>query len=193
MKVIVTGTGRCGTGFMARVLTEAGIPCGHERVFTHWGDVAPQIDDPQLADASWMAVPWLVHHPAALVLLPYRTPEQVLGSFLGIGFYAQPSVYRTFVYREFPHIEDLRPIEAVNAHYQIFNTQALKRADIVFPVDDPPWQQIADALDLTEWRLRRAAEKWVGYNHRERVELNPELIHPDTHRVHQALQHATTK
>lgn len=34
LKYLITGTGRCGTVFMARLLTSAGIPCGHESVFS---------------------------------------------------------------------------------------------------------------------------------------------------------------
>jgi len=37
LKLIITGTGRCGTVFMARFLTSAGIPCGHECIFTPLG------------------------------------------------------------------------------------------------------------------------------------------------------------
>ena len=33
MKYLVTGTGRCGTVFVARFLTSVGIPCGHESIF----------------------------------------------------------------------------------------------------------------------------------------------------------------
>ncbi len=34
---IVVGTGRCGTVYLARVLTSLDIPCGHETIFTHHG------------------------------------------------------------------------------------------------------------------------------------------------------------
>jgi hypothetical protein len=37
LKVIVTGTGRCGTNYFAHLLTSMGIPCGHESIFTHNG------------------------------------------------------------------------------------------------------------------------------------------------------------
>ena len=30
---LVTGTGRCGTVYMAELLTSLGIPCGHESLF----------------------------------------------------------------------------------------------------------------------------------------------------------------
>jgi hypothetical protein len=33
LKYLVVGTGRCGTVYMARVLTSMGIPCGHETIF----------------------------------------------------------------------------------------------------------------------------------------------------------------
>jgi len=34
---VVTGTGRCGTVYMARLLTSVGIPCGHESIFDWHG------------------------------------------------------------------------------------------------------------------------------------------------------------
>lgn len=36
-KYLVTGTGRCGTVYMARFLTSLGINCGHEAIFDHQG------------------------------------------------------------------------------------------------------------------------------------------------------------
>lgn len=36
-RYLVTGTGRCGTVYMARLLTSLGIPCGHESVFDYRG------------------------------------------------------------------------------------------------------------------------------------------------------------
>lgn len=37
LKYIVVGTGRCGTVYMAKLLTSVGIPCGHECIFDHEG------------------------------------------------------------------------------------------------------------------------------------------------------------
>jgi hypothetical protein len=34
---LITGTGRCGTVYLARLLTSAGIPCGHESFFDYEG------------------------------------------------------------------------------------------------------------------------------------------------------------
>lgn len=33
LKYVITGTGRCGTVFLARLLTSLNIPCGHESIF----------------------------------------------------------------------------------------------------------------------------------------------------------------
>ena len=37
LEYLVTGTGRCGTVYMARLLTSLGIMCGHEAIFNHDG------------------------------------------------------------------------------------------------------------------------------------------------------------
>jgi hypothetical protein len=37
LNYLVTGTGRCGTVFMARLLTSVGILCGHEMIFNYDG------------------------------------------------------------------------------------------------------------------------------------------------------------
>ena len=37
LKIISTGTGRCGTAYMSKLLTSVGIPCGHESLFTNKG------------------------------------------------------------------------------------------------------------------------------------------------------------
>ena len=37
LKLLVTGTGRCGTVYMARWLTTLGMPCGHESIYDFQG------------------------------------------------------------------------------------------------------------------------------------------------------------
>lgn len=60
LKYIVAGTGRSGTGYVSRLLTELGSRCGHEVVFTPWGIrgwVAKQcgLD----GEAAWTSFPYL--------------------------------------------------------------------------------------------------------------------------------------
>jgi hypothetical protein len=37
LRYIVVGTGRCGTVYLAKLLSSIGIPCGHESIFSHDG------------------------------------------------------------------------------------------------------------------------------------------------------------
>lgn len=86
MKVLVTGTGRCGTGYAAKWLTSRGIVCGHENVFCplstdklFWGHWS--------ADASWLAVPWLTAQRKSLDLCIHlvRDPRTCIPSLYSCG------------------------------------------------------------------------------------------------------------
>lgn len=82
-RAVIIGTGRSGTGYMSRVVTEATghATCGHEGWFAELGDRAPGLD----VDSSWLALPalesgaWVgpavhvVRHPVACVASLLRT------------------------------------------------------------------------------------------------------------------------
>lgn len=91
IKYIVTGTGRCGTMFMAKFLTSAGINCGHEVIFTNAGlETAKsklQIYSGLEADSSYMAAPYL-RNPIlkdAKIIHVVREPMKVINSFV-VGY-----------------------------------------------------------------------------------------------------------
>ena len=111
LNYIVTGTGRSGTVYMARVLTDLGIPCGHESIFNQekdnnvisrfFGKMKPTIskvsdnygwvDLSQLkADSSYMAVPYL-NRPSINeipVIHVVRNPFAVISSFvMDLGYF----------------------------------------------------------------------------------------------------------
>jgi hypothetical protein len=87
MRMVITGTGRSGTGWAAATLNSAGVFAGHENVFTpktvrkysriEWCDYH--------ADCSWLAVPRLplMNVKAALIV---RNPLDVVASMQHIGF-----------------------------------------------------------------------------------------------------------
>lgn len=104
LKVIVTGTGRCGTLFAAKMLTEMGWPCGHEAIFgpdgiekarrvlkgleepenspiSKAGDTLPEGED-ILGDSSYMAAPFLKEFDSTVVHL-VRSPAKVVASLIG--------------------------------------------------------------------------------------------------------------
>lgn len=81
--MIATGTGRCGTGYVARLLTLADVPCTHEQRFTPRGVVRKRGND-----SSWLAAPYLDRFPGEPIIKVVRDPFNVLRSLLGIGFFA---------------------------------------------------------------------------------------------------------
>ncbi|WFE45310.1 hypothetical protein [Verrucosispora sp. WMMD1129] len=83
MRLVVTGSGRCGTKYLSALLTAAGVPCGHEQVFN--ADGPPVWPAGLRADSSWMAVP---HLPLSCpVVLLVRHPLAVVRSWVEIGFF----------------------------------------------------------------------------------------------------------
>lgn len=89
IELIVTGTGRCGTGYLAALCNEAGLRCGHEAFFFP-EDVSRRPSTEGLrAESSWMAVPVLEHLPdhTPLVLHLVRQPSEVWLSLISSGFF----------------------------------------------------------------------------------------------------------
>jgi hypothetical protein len=96
MRFLVTGCSRSGTRYAARLWSELGVPCGHERIFNIFslrpGDLGPALDDPRyVGDASFLAVPFLDGLPADTVVLhQVRHPVEVIRSHMGIRFFREP-------------------------------------------------------------------------------------------------------
>ena len=76
--VVITGTGRSGTGFVAQALAGCGVRCGHEEWFNPHGIRAPGLD----VDASWCAVASLDDYGGD-VWHQTRHPLKVVRSLLG--------------------------------------------------------------------------------------------------------------
>lgn len=104
LKFIVTGTGRCGTVYAAKLLTELGIPCGHESIFNENGinkepklsycsthsilenkKLESWVDTNQIiADSSYLAVPFLQNSEIKNIPIIHiiRNPLKVISSFV---------------------------------------------------------------------------------------------------------------
>jgi len=85
LKFLVTGTGRCGTGYIARLLTESGLLCTHEKVFGPRGIEKPSRKP--LGDSSWLAAPYLNNFPGPIIHI-VRHPLAVLNSLYGTGLFS---------------------------------------------------------------------------------------------------------
>lgn len=106
LNFLVTGTGKCGTVYMSHLLTELGIPCGHEAIFTNKGleeakkrlknknlikfsectKNLPNWTCPQeiISDSSYMSAPFLdwdyLENTKIIHLI--RNPIDVISSFI---------------------------------------------------------------------------------------------------------------
>ncbi|HEY7158931.1 MAG TPA: hypothetical protein VH575_33610 [Gemmataceae bacterium] len=134
LQYIVTGTGRCGTVYLANLLTACGLPCGHESVFTPWGfeEALARLDGRSaiqvsaislascgdwfreagevIADSSYMAAPFL-DHPIlqdTRVIHVVRHPMDVINSFvIGLNYFQEwlpADVWHQFIYTHVPEL-----------------------------------------------------------------------------------------
>ena len=97
LDVIVVGTGRCGTGYMAKLLTGMGIPCGHESIFTFRGIEEAKfrlLHPNQIKFSHCMLVReniWT--DPVSIV----ADPIDVINSFVtDVGYFANNWIYNDF-------------------------------------------------------------------------------------------------
>lgn len=100
LEIVFTGTGACATGAYATYLTEAGMPCGHERVFGIRGyeHALEKLENPNCkrAESSWLAAPYLDDPvlDGALVVHLVRHPKE----FLESAMQTKPGGGRYFMY-----------------------------------------------------------------------------------------------
>lgn len=95
LRVLVVGTGRCGTGYLAHCLERSGVTRGHEAIFHHWSEQrvrARLLNSTVEAESSWAAAPfldagWLPSGVKVIHLT--RSPVRVVKSFHDINFFSE--------------------------------------------------------------------------------------------------------
>lgn len=177
MRLVVTGTGRCGTGYIAKVLEQCpSISAGHEVVFDPTG---PHYDRNMDVDVSWLAIPWLpsLRHETTIGLL-YRHPAAVISSLVGIGFFDENSSplhlpYLNYMQTYAPELVGMSPFEAACHWYVVSNQHALNYAHFVTDIDTVAWEKIVRALQMNASELA-AAIPLVSqtYNARPRADVD---------------------
>jgi len=113
LRVVATGTGRCGTGFTGKLLSSAGLLCGHESIFGPKGlDNALRLlkSSSLMAESSWLAAPFLGHDILKNTVIVHlvRHPEKTIQSQMRIGTWGdRPSnnAYAQFHWRVMPDIK----------------------------------------------------------------------------------------
>lgn len=118
LKYLVTGTGRCGTVYLARVLTSVGVPCGHESIFDYkgWDAAAAKIEGRQELGLSLCSQIKLVsgQFVESPIWLPDRTKVEAESSYLAAPFLERlPATEMIHVVRH--------PIKVVNSFCNYIN------------------------------------------------------------------------
>jgi len=156
---IITGTGRCGTSYAAKLLTEAGMQCTHERV---WGFHDADWENPEEpAESSWVAAPFLNGPLAkdARVIHLVRHPKHVIESLVRTNFFDENTgrrdwPYTQFVYDRMPDLLNMESqIDRAAAFYVRWNRMIEdSRPDATrVPVEaaEPVWEQLPNP----DWRI----------------------------------------
>lgn len=140
--LVITGTGRSATGYIARVLQTAGVEVGHEGVFgplqalgeapVEWRDLP--------GDSSWLAVP-LLETITATVVLQVRHPVATIASLVGMGLFAdsapQHGPYRRVIEIHAGHVLDHpTEVERAAAFWTLWTTRARRYASAWYRVED---------------------------------------------------------
>jgi len=102
MKYLITGTGRCGTGYIALVLCSVGVKCTHEEVFNAKGiefakeQIATRRNNPQWgwdSESSWYAA-FHLNDPilgGVTIIHLVRHPKDVIDSQLSMRNWTHPA------------------------------------------------------------------------------------------------------
>ena len=111
LKYLITGTGRCGTGYLSRVFASAGVPCAHEGIFTHdglGGAIGRFADIGELeGEASWMMTPFLDEEKitdGATVIHLIRHPRDTIESLVRMGLFSDDPPKRRKPYADFARL-----------------------------------------------------------------------------------------
>lgn len=152
-RLLVTGTGRCGTGYIAEVLRASGVPCGHEQIFTDEVILDDKPSDwvmPWIAESSWMAVPRLPLVGVPVVLL-VRHPLATIKSLVDLGFFAADTAYTRVAYSVFPEIRrEPTPVDRAAMFWTLWNLRAFFYADYVCRVETFGGAELDRILQLAD-------------------------------------------
>ena len=127
LELILTGTGRCGTGFAAQWLTSAGLRCGHEAIWSYRGTDGAREKLARYrgyrADSSWLAAPYL--DDVLLAGMPIvhitRHPQKVIASWMRIHPSSTPPYWRYLVDHCKPIKQIERELDQCAARYVLWN------------------------------------------------------------------------
>lgn len=156
-RVIVTGTGRCGTKWCATVLRAAGYLVGHEQVFRtdHLPERDPQVWGRFEGDCSLAAVPFLARHHEARRVLVVRHPHDTAASWVANGPIlagSAPPGLAAHLAAHHPAVVGSRTeTEAALRYWYEWNEAALHSVDAFVRIEDLTAESL---LEAAGWEAR---------------------------------------
>jgi len=184
LDICVTGTGRCGTGYVSRLLSSVGLTCGHEAVFGLGGLHRARINlwnKPHLlADSSWLAAPFLnsAMLQNAVIVHLVRHPRLFIESAVGKGAFSSENLqgYSQFSIFHLPGLGAFSddPTSAEAFRYVYWNAMIERGANgrrVFHRIEDDPRAPLR-ALGIHASPLFDDRTYNTGGPHKERLEWN---------------------
>ena len=177
MKYLISGAGRCGTGYIAKVLTSAGVKCTHERVFTPEG-LSPALERIALrrenlwwgwqGESSWLAAPFVEGLRDSLIIVHLvRNPKDVIDSLLRMAFYTH-LVYKSyfdFARKHFPELDQYHSLEEKAACWYLNLNMAVEPYAHIFHRVEDDVRLLLNKLHI-DYEGKELFSN-IRYNHRE--------------------------
>jgi len=161
--LVVTGTGRCGTGYISQVLNSVGVKCSHEDIFAPYhtpeGPIIPEglVTDDEIrdrmrtrlnnawwgwqAESSWMAVPYLDLPEMEKMTIVHlvRDPKKTIDSMIRTGGFTEETgeLFWQFQIKHLPELletDDL--LERAGLFYTRWNARIEPYATLRWRVED---------------------------------------------------------
>lgn len=195
LQLVVTGTGRSGTGFAARWLISIGIPAGHELFFSYGGlpmarKLLMRRYHDVVAECAWEAAPFLDSAPLqdALVVHQVRHPKKVIESCMRASISRMPS-YAFFLEQHLPNARGYSSELNRTAHRWIYWNRMIEdaiedRESFFWRVEDGTdgllwWLDEQDMIDAKKIHPAQMYNNTRINHHRgEPAEARLEDVHP---------------
>jgi hypothetical protein len=147
--LVFTGCGRSGTGYVAQVLTLAGVDCGHERIFR--GRATPEEQgrlEPATVESSWFAAPFLEGSTLAEVLVVHlvRDPRTWVDSWLRSRVSRYPNIRRYMRFWCPELLQELDPRIAAMRYWLQWNRRVERLAALRIRIEEIDEAQLGLAL-----------------------------------------------
>lgn len=164
--LIFTGCGRSGTGYVAQVLSRAGIPTTHEGVFRGYPSPEEQgILYEDTVESSWFAVPFVQQFSPGEVAVVHlvRDPRAWVDSWLRSGVRSSPFV-KTFLKRWCPEAMRVDPMHSALLYWVNWNSKVERTALLRLRIEELDQADLAVALQDAGRAVPEAAWPVVPQN-----------------------------